>query len=126
MWLLYYYLLLTTYYLGDATTIVYVAPVFTATFAFLFLGERIDWSFYPIVMLDAAGLLLITQPTFVFGGSPHTGSADGRYFRGAVSAFVSAIVAGLLPVCTRKSKACFWTTVNHYLLLATCYLLLTT
>lgn len=100
--------------IGDATTIVYVGPIFTATFAFLFLGERIDWTFYPIVVLDGAGLLCITQPTFLFGGaSGDGGGSSSKYFLGALSAFLSAVVAGLLPVCTRKSKACFWTAVNH-------------
>ena len=106
---------LTSMPIGDATTIVYVGPIFTATFAYLFLGEHIDWSFYPIVVLDGMGLLLITQPTFVFGGSAATSGRDeGAYYLGALSAFISAIVAGLLPVCTRKSKACFWTAVNHF------------
>lgn len=102
--------------IGDATTIVYVGPIFTATFAYLFLGERIDWTFYPIVLLDGAGLLCITQPTFIFGGTGAAGDAadaSSGYFLGALSAFLSAVVAGLLPVCTRKSKACFWTAVNH-------------
>ena len=57
---------LTSMPIGDATTIVYVAPVFTATFAYLFLGERVDWSFYGVVVLDAIGLVFITQPTFLF------------------------------------------------------------
>lgn len=108
---------LTRMPIGDATTIVYVGPIFTATFAYIFLGERIDWTFYPIVALDAAGLLLITQPTFLFGGSSSSSSSNSSdsssYFLGALSALTSAIVAGLLPVCTRKSKACFWTAVNH-------------
>lgn len=95
--------------MGDATTIVYVGPVFTATFAFLFLGETVDWSFYPIVALDAVGLLLITQPSFAFGGPAN----DESYFLGALSALASAVVAGLLPVCVRKSRMCLWTAVNH-------------
>lgn len=99
--------------IGDATTIVYIGPIFTATFAYLFLGESIDWSFYPIAALDAVGLLLITQPTFIFGGEGSGAKDDGSYYIGALSSFVSAVVAGLLPICTRKSKACFWTAVNH-------------
>ena len=100
--------------IGDATTIVYIGPIFTATFAYLFLGESIDWTFYPIAALDAAGLLLITQPTFIFGSGGAAGAKDdGSYYIGALSSFVSAVVAGLLPICTRKSKACFWTAVNH-------------
>jgi len=114
---------LTSMPIGDATTIVYVAPVFTATFAYLFLGERVDWSFYGVVVLDAIGLVFITQPTFLFpissgssGGSSHSSGGskgDGSYYLGALSAFTAAVVAGLLPICTRKSKACFWTAVNH-------------
>ena len=93
--------------IGDATTIVYVGPVFTATFAYLFLGERIDWSFYIVVVLDAAGLLLITQPTFLFPAAAGAAAAadDNSYYIGALSSFISAVVAGLLPICTRKSKA---------------------
>ena len=108
--------------IGDATTIVYVGPIFTATFAYLFLGERIDWSFYPIVALDAMGLLLITQPTFLFPKSAAAASSDkddASYYVGALSSFTSAVVAGLLPICTRKSKACFWTAVKGSLTSAT-------
>ena len=96
--------------------------MFTATFAYLFLGERVDWTFYGVVVLDAVGLVFITQPTFLFpssgsSGSSHSSSGgskgDGSYYIGALSAFIAAVVAGLLPICTRKSKACFWTAVNH-------------
>ena len=114
--------------IGDATTIVYIGPVFTALFAYLILGEQIDCSFYGVVVLDAVGLVLITQPTFLFPSSDgsgtsdssgsssadHTsGKADGSYYVGALSSLMSAVVAGLLSICTRKSKACFWTAVNH-------------
>lgn len=101
--------------IGDATAIVYVGPVFTATFAYIFLGESIDWTFYPIVLLDAIGLILICQPSFMFGDSGEaSGSPDGgSYAVGAFTALIAAIVSGLLPVCTRKSKACVWTAINH-------------
>ena len=94
-------------------------PVFTATFAWLLLGERIDWSFYPIVLLDACGLVLITQPSFLFSASAAASKAaadgvdDSSYLMGALSSLCSAVIAGLLPVCTRKSKECHWTAVNH-------------
>ena len=109
-----WWLALSSMPLGDATAIVYCGPVFTATFAYLFLGEQIDWTFYPIVVLDAIGLVLITRPIFLFsasGSSQHSGG--GRYMLGAASALASAVVAGLLPVCTRISKDCCWTAVNH-------------
>ena len=126
-----WWLALTSMPIGDATTIVYTGPVWTATFAFFLLGERIDWTFYPIAMLDACGLVLITQPSFIFGSSAQpeaagsdnntaagvasdaAANAEASYLIGALSALFSALIAGLLPVCTRKSKECFWTAVNH-------------
>ena len=94
--------------IGDATTIVYTGPIFTATFARLFLGERIHWSFGPVMLLDLLGLVLITQPSFLFddGRRARTEADDARsasYLLGACSALASAVVAGLLPVTTRIS-----------------------
>ena len=100
--------------IGDATTIVYCGPVFTAIFARVFLGERIDRSFYPVVALDAAGVVLITQPSFLFGriaGAPAEESM--AYMLGACGALAAAVCGGLLPVLTRHSKAASWTAVNH-------------
>lgn len=100
--------------IGDATTIVYCGPVFTAIFARVFLGERIDRSFYPVVALDAAGVVLITQPSFLFGriaGAPAEESV--AYMLGACGALAAAVCGGLLPVLTRHSKAASWTAVNH-------------
>ena len=110
-----WWLALTAMPIGDATTIVYTAPIWTATFARVLLGERIDWSFYPIVALDAVGLVLITQPSYLgFHNQPSGPSQEGAmYMVGALSSLTSAVIAGLLPICTRKSKACVWTAVNH-------------
>ena len=68
----------------------------------------------PIVVLDACGLVLITQPAFLFGGDGGSSSAtsDASYLIGAASALGGAVIAGLLPVCTRISKECFWTAVR--------------
>lgn len=110
-----WWLSLTSMPIGDATTIVYSGPIFTATFARIFLNERIDWTFYPVVVLDAIGLMLITRPGFLFGedSGATSGDAGDSYVVGAGSALLSAIIAGLLPVCTRISKECSWTAVNH-------------
>lgn len=113
-----WWLALTSMPIGDATTIVYCGPIFTATFARIFLGERIDWTFYPIIVLDACGIVLITRPAFLFPSSDGSSSAGSPtsspgYMLGVASALFSAVVAGLLPVCTRISKDCFWTAVNH-------------
>jgi drug/metabolite transporter (DMT)-like permease len=120
-----WWLALTSMPIGDATTIVYTGPIWTALFARICLKEEIDVSFYPIVLLDAVGLVLITQPSFLFSSTtstppPLSSKPDddsdpcGRsYLLGACSALLSAVIAGLLPVCTRLSKRCFWTAVNH-------------
>ena len=107
-----WWLALTSMPIGDATTIVYTGPIFTATFARIFLGERIHWSFGPVMLLDLIGLVLITQPSFFFP-RPSGASQDMSYLLGACSSLTSAIIAGLLPVTTRVSKSCFWTAVNH-------------
>mmetsp|Transcript_43515 Transcript_43515/g.141592 ORF Transcript_43515/g.141592 Transcript_43515/m.141592 type:complete len:401 (-) Transcript_43515:144-1346(-) len=120
--------------LGDATTIVYIAPVFTALFARLFLAERMHASFALVVLIDAAGLLLLTRPSFLpcppricaaasdaaaTASAPSaatataTAAAATEYAYGAGAALVAAVVAGLLPVCTNKSGGAPWTAVNH-------------
>jgi len=111
-----WWLALASMPIGDATTVVYCGPIFTAIFSRVFLGERIEWSFYPTVALDAAGLLLIARPAFLFssGGTAAAGpTSSAAYSVGMGCALFSAIVAGLLPVCTRISKSCSWTAVNH-------------
>ena len=111
-----WWLALTAMPIGDATTIVYCGPIFTALFASIFLGEKIDWTFYPIVVLDGIGLVLITRPAFLFpdaSGDSASPMSSPTYLIGAASALFAAVVAGLLPVCTRLSKDCSWTAVNH-------------
>lgn len=121
-----WWLSLSSMPIGDATTIVYTAPIWTATFAFFLLGERIDWTFYPILLLDVSGVILITQPSFIFGnvvhavpeGTTSNATAGGRttedsYLLGTLCALSSAFIAGLLPVCTRKSKEAYWISVNQ-------------
>lgn len=101
---------LTSMPIGDATSIVYTGQIFTALFAFMFLGESIHWSLVIVIAMDLVGLVLITQPSFVF---PASGAAAGAsYWVGAISALMAAVVSGLLPVTTRLCKECFWTAVN--------------
>jgi len=112
-----WWLALTSMPIGDATTIVYTGPVWTALFSRMFLKEGIDWHvFLPIVALDACGVLLITQPSFLFPSAAHGGAHgvdESSYMLGTLSALFAAVVGGLFPVCTRKSKECFWTAVNN-------------
>merc|ERR1712003_381553 len=73
--------------IGDATSIVYTSPVWTAVFAALFLGEHIDWVFLPIIMLDAVGICLLTQPAFIMpaGVDARVSHGEGYYLGVAAS-----------------------------------------
>lgn len=94
---------------GDATTLVSTGPIFTAFFGWLILGERVDAAFLPVLALNLTGLVLITRPTFLFGG--HAGDQGGSYARGAATALCAAVVGGALPVCTRRARS-GWILVN--------------
>ena len=52
--------------LGDAVTFSKTAPIFTAVFAWLFLGEKLSSSGWFAVFIGFGGILLITQPTMGF------------------------------------------------------------
>lgn len=120
---------------GDATAIVYCGPIFTSLFAYLLLREKISLAFWVCMPMAIAGMLLITQPGFLFASPaysrlsspssspPSFSSSSGvpvneekegdSYARGVVFALSGAVVSGLLPVCVRASKLCHWTTVEH-------------
>ena len=110
--MLFWWVALARMPLGDATTIVYVCPVFTAAFAWRFLGESVGAIFAVVFALDAAGVLLITQPSFA-SVATLTGHASTSYAVGVAASLASAVLAGAMPVCTRRSKAASWTAVNH-------------
>mmetsp|Transcript_35715 Transcript_35715/g.66141 ORF Transcript_35715/g.66141 Transcript_35715/m.66141 type:complete len:417 (-) Transcript_35715:251-1501(-) len=99
---------------GDATALVYCAPLFTAFFAWLLLGEKVQPSYFGSLTLNLVGVGLITRPAFLFGdsGTDRTVSI-AEYNIGAIFACGSAVVGGLLPVLVRKSKECHWATVTH-------------
>mmetsp|Transcript_16417 Transcript_16417/g.29654 ORF Transcript_16417/g.29654 Transcript_16417/m.29654 type:complete len:413 (+) Transcript_16417:336-1574(+) len=99
---------------GDATALVYCAPLFTALFGWLLLGEKVPPGCSWCLTLSLVGVGLITRPAFLFGdyGTDPTVSI-AEYNSGMLYAFGSAVVGGLLPVLVRKSKECHWATVEH-------------
>lgn len=85
--------------LGDAVTIHYTAPVWTALTAALLLGERVR----PVVALGAAvclaGVGLVARPSFLFGSA--AAPLDGL----AVAAVVTAsVLSGLAYTFVRKLR----------------------
>jgi len=55
--------------LADATVIQYMNPVFTAVLAAIFLGESIRGLEATGILASLAGVVLIQQPGFLFGGA---------------------------------------------------------
>jgi drug/metabolite transporter (DMT)-like permease len=54
--------------LAEATVIQYTNPVFAAVLAVWLLGERMRRREVVLVLLSIAGVLLISKPSFIFGG----------------------------------------------------------
>jgi len=103
---------LTSMPLGDATTIVYCGPVFTAIFAWMLLGEQVPRNFLCCLALNMGGVCLITQPDFLFGKEGGN-TAGAGYLQGTLCAVAGAVMCGLLPSLVRLSKGCHWSTVEH-------------
>lgn len=59
--------------LGDVTTIHYTSPVFTALIAAFFLKERSSRMIWIGALMSLSGVMLVAQPSFIFGGEglPH-------------------------------------------------------
>ncbi|KAJ8038251.1 Solute carrier family 35 member G1 [Holothuria leucospilota] len=75
--------------LGDATAIMMACPVFIGIFAKIFLKETFGIVDFSLVAFSICGLVLISQPPFLFGDE--NGSTSGASFFGAMLAFASCI-----------------------------------
>lgn len=84
--------------LGDAVTIQYTAPVWTALTAALLLGEKVR----PVVAVSAAlsmaGVVLVARPSVLFGSGP---ALDGA---GVAAVAVAAVLSGLAYTFVRKLR----------------------
>ncbi len=86
--------------LGDAVTIQYTAPVWTALTAALLIGERLR----PLVLVGAAlslaGVVLVAQPSVLFGDA--LDPLDGW---GVAAVATAAVLSGLAYTFVRKLRA---------------------
>jgi drug/metabolite transporter (DMT)-like permease len=91
-----FYYALTELPLGDATAIQYTNPVWTALVAAVFLGEGVHRRDLVGACLGVVGVVLVSQPTFVFGGTslPPLGLA-AACVASVVSAFAYTAVRAL-------------------------------
>ncbi|WP_420456987.1 DMT family transporter [Rubrivirga sp.] len=85
--------------LGDAVTIQYTAPVWTALAAAVLLGERLR----PLVLVGAglsmAGVVLVARPSVLFGAGA---ALDGL---GVAAVATAAVLSGLAYTFVRKLRA---------------------
>jgi drug/metabolite transporter (DMT)-like permease len=82
--------------IADATVIHYTNPVFTAAIAALVLAERIGARDVGSLAASLVGVLLVAQPTFLFGGA--SASLD---LVGVLAALGGAILSAGAYVCVR-------------------------
>ena len=66
-----FYHTLTSLPIADATVIQYTNPVYAGLLAVPLLGEKIRRREVLSVLASVVGVLLVTQPSFLFSGSPH-------------------------------------------------------
>ena len=83
--------------LGDATTIHYTAPVWTALTAAFFLRERIGPWVIAGTVVSLAGVMMIAQPQFLFGGAGLDPLAVG-------AGVVASLLAGSVYTIVRKLR----------------------
>jgi len=97
-----FFFALTKLPLADATVIHYTNPVFTALIAAAVLGEELRTSELLGALASLSGVALITQPSFLFGG---TGAAlDPTYVGIALLGAVCASSAQVLIRRLRKTE----------------------
>ena len=83
--------------LGDATTIHYTAPIWTALTAAFFLREKIGPWVVAGTAVSLAGVVMIAQPQFLFGGAGLDPLAVG-------AAVAASVLAGSVYTVVRKLR----------------------
>jgi len=84
--------------LGDAVTIQYTTPVWTALMAALLLGERLRPLVFVGALLSLAGVALVAKPSVLFGAGM---ALDGW---GVAAVATAAVLSGLAYTFVRKLR----------------------
>lgn len=82
--------------LAEATVLQYLHPMFTAVLAIFFLKERMHWSLFVSICFSFIGLLLVSQPGWVFGGKSEISDLA------LLAAVLGAFGSGVAYVIVRK------------------------
>merc|ERR1740123_715203 len=93
---------------GDATSLVYSAPLIAGILGFTWLGEPFHWSFVVFMGLNITGMMFVCQPGFLFSGGIPLNPI------GVFIALTAACFSGFLGPFVRKSRDAHWSTVELY------------
>ncbi|KAK8801966.1 hypothetical protein WA158_006361 [Blastocystis sp. Blastoise] len=85
--------------IGDANTLVFTSPVFTALFAICLVGEKWHWIDALCTLLTFVGVLCVTKPTFIFG-SISENTED--YTIPSIIALISSVLMALTYAIVKK------------------------
>jgi len=79
--------ILTQMPLGDATVIIFSAPVFTTVLANLFLGEAVSAVEGVAMLLSCTGVVCVARPSVLFGAEAEASQGDGKFDLDATTRF---------------------------------------
>lgn len=99
MALMCFFYAITVLPLAEVTLLQYLNPVFTSVLALLFIGERIQRSTVGCIILSLIGLVLMVQPSFLFG---HLSAGQHLPTFGVTAALMGAFGAGAAYVLVRQ------------------------
>lgn len=103
--------------LGDASTIIFSAPVYVSVFAYIFLKEPFGIFQVFTIILSLIGVILISKPSFIFMDSS---SGSEKQLEGVIFAFLASISISACTVVMRKiQKTPASTTIALYALTTT-------
>ena len=88
--------------LAEATVIHHISPILTAVIAALWLGEKLEGRVLLGMTLAFAGVVMIAQPTTLFGVEAHTADVPWRYVLVGV---LGALFASFAYAAVRKLGA---------------------
>ena len=90
---------------SDGVTLIQSAPVYTAIFAALLLGERCGFLQLLTISATLIGVCLIARPEFLFAPEQETLQMDPTRMMGVACGFFAALVLGGTFVIVRKLRA---------------------
>ena len=87
---------------GDAVTLLFTSTIFAALLAFFFLKEPLQILDAIMIGLTLCGVVMISKPTLLFGGSFQGGTSAGGVIAGVAFGLASGFLNGCTMVVLRK------------------------